>query len=182
MTKQGSGAKRGPAAPNRPLWRRLNRHVLFGLHVLLFVVVGTWIWTLNAPTQDKQFDVLLWLTALSGHGLFVYRNRWAAFAFHLLMFSAGNGTIWVTTAPVADKLSVTLAWIFVVGGIGLWLARRQFNARPSSPPAKKTRTRKPAAPTPEPEAWYEPPADDDSSVMVADDDTPVKKPRRKGRA
>jgi len=169
MTNRGAGAKRTPVTPPRkPLWRRLNRHGLFVLHVIVYLIVGTWIWTLNAPALDKQFDVLLWLTVVCGHGLAVYRNQRIAFLLHLLMFSAGNGAIWSTTAATADKLTVMLAWVFVAGLVGLWLARRQLAARTLSPtpPQRKSRTRKAPAPPSEPE-WYEPPAN------AGWDDTPA---------
>ncbi len=192
-SNRGAGIKRMPVTPPRkPLWRRLNRHALFVLHVILYLVVGTWIWTLNAPSLDKQFDVLLWLTLISAHGLVVYRNQRFAFLLHLLMFSAGNGAIWSTTAATADKLTVTVGWVLVAGLVGLWLARRQLAAKPqpSQPAQRKPRGRKAAAP-PEPE-WYESPASagwDESPAEVdwyeSPDDTaeielpPTKRGRKK---
>lgn len=176
------------ATPHKPLWRRLNRHVVFVLHLLLYLVGGTWIWTLNAPTLDKQFDVLFWLTLVCLHGVFAYRNRRVAFGLHLLMFCAGNGAIWATTAEVAQKLTVMLAWMFVAGVVGLWLARRQLSTRaiPVPPPQRKPRTRKPAQPKPAPEPeWYEPPDDtsykEDTQEYVAVDEDSETPPRRKGR-
>lgn len=161
-TGRGAAPKRTtqPApAPRKPLWRRLNRHVWFLLHGFVFLVLGTWVWTLNASLVDKQFDTLLLLTILCGHGMVLYRNQRAAFAFHLLMFSAGNGTIWTTTAPVSDKLSVTLGWVFVTLLSGLWLARRQFTGRAAPVVADKT-PRKPRSRKATQEAVqaiYEPP-------------------------
>jgi hypothetical protein len=177
-TGQGAGTKRtSPAAPpsRKPLWRRLNRHVWFTLHVFAFLILGVWIWTLNASTVDKQFDTLLLLTILCAHGMLLYRNSRIAFGFHLLMFSAGNGTIWTTTAPVSDKLSVTLGWAFVTLLSGLWLARRQFTARPAPVMAdkapRKPRTRK--ATQEAVQAIYEPPPetawDDDAQSYTAEE-------------
>ena len=192
MTSRGAGAKRTPVTPPRkPLWRRFNRHALFALHVVVYLAAGTWIWMLNAPALDKQFDVLLWLTVVCAHGLVVYRNQRIAFVLHLLMFSAGNGAISSTTAPLADKLTVTLAWVFVAGLVGLWLARRQLAARPlpASPPQRKPRSRKAPAPPPEPD-WYEPPAnagwddapaEEDWYEPPADDTAEIEAPKKRGR-
>jgi hypothetical protein len=204
MTRAGN--KRADAAPSRrPLWRRLNRHVVFVLHVLLYLVAGTWIWTLNAPTLDKQFDVLLWLTALCAHGLAVYRNHRLAFLFHLLMFAAGNGAIFATTAQISEKLTVLLAWVFVVGLVGIWLARRHLGGRPRPAASQKRKpgAKKPAKPklAPQPDTeWLDPPDDADSAgdtqetaaysddygayVPPPDDPTPPQKKRgrKKGSA
>lgn len=106
------------------LLRRLNRHSIFALHVVFFLVGGTWIWTLRAPTLDKRFDVLLWLAALCAHGLFVYFRRRIAILFHLMMFAAGNGAIWTTLAPIEDKIKVNVGWALVAGLVGVVWFRR----------------------------------------------------------
>lgn len=181
-TSRGAGTKRTPAAPPRkPLWRRLNRHALFALHVTLYLVVGTWIWTLNAPMLDKQFDVLFWLMIVAAHGLAVYRNRRVAFLLHLLMFSAGNGAIWSTSAATADKLTVTLAWTLVAGLIGMWLARRQLGARPQPPPPPQRKPRTPKAPAPPETEWYEPPADDTPYDAADTAEIEPVQPKKRGR-
>lgn len=151
---------KGKAEGRKPLWRRINRHQLFALHVLAYAIGGIWIWTLRAPTLDKRFDVLLWLTVLAAHGLVVYARRRGAFFFHLLMFVAGNGAIWSTTAPVDQKLTVNLAWLVICGLIGVWLFRRAVRQGMIAP---RARTR---------EAAYEAPEFDES-----DEDEPVPKRR-----
>jgi hypothetical protein len=158
--------------------------MLFLLHVVLYLLGGTWIWTLNAPALDKQFDVLFWLMVVCAQGLVTYRRQRVAFLLHLLMFSAGNGAIWSTTAATSDKLTVTLAWVFVAGLVGVWLARRQLGEKPlppSAPPQRKPRTRKTPVPAPPAETeWYEPPAD--QTAYDAGDTAEIEAvPQKRGR-
>ncbi len=162
-----------------PLWRRilLNRHQLFALHILVFIAGSIYIWTLNAPLLDRQFDTLFWLTLLCAHGLILYFRQRAAFIFHLLMFSAGNAAIWSTTASIGDKLTVIIAWSVVAAMIGIWLYRRMY--RQQAAPLQRVPKRKP---TPKPAPVLEPAYDD---YEYADDEepgehsTPVRRGRRR---
>lgn len=114
--------------------------MLFGGHVLLWLVGSSVIWSLNAPTTDKQFDTLLWLIILSVHGLVAYRTVWLAFVFHLLMCSAGTATIMAIPALVWwQRLLISLLWLLGGAMLGLilyrgWLHRQVTPPRPPRPP------------------------------------------------
>jgi hypothetical protein len=142
---------------------RLNRHHVFVLHILAFLAGGTWIWTLRAPTLDKQFDVLFWLALVAAHGLALYFRRRVAFLLQLLMFAAGNGAIWSTTAPVEDKIKVAIAWFAVCGLIGVWLFRRAVRSGMITPRAPVRR-----------------PDYDEDAADSLDDTQPLKLKQRRG--
>lgn len=121
MTKSKKSAA---SASARPLWRRsVNRHSLFGLHVLLWLIGGSLNWTLPAQENYKQFDLLTWMILVCAHGLALYyRTRWG-FLLHLLMYAAGNGTIWLFEQSLEARIFMLLTWLALNGVIGLILFR-----------------------------------------------------------
>jgi hypothetical protein len=121
MTKSKQSAARGPA---RPLWRRIvNRHSLFGLHIVLWFIGGSLNWTLPAQESYKQFDMLTWMILICAHGLALYyRKRWG-FLLHLLMYASGNGTIWLFEQSLEARIFMLLTWLALNGVIGLILFR-----------------------------------------------------------
>ena len=159
MAKAKAAPKRAaPVAPRVPLWRRLNRHHVFALHVILFIVGSIVIWSLPASQPDQQFDSLAWLALLCAHGLFVYRRRRVAFVFHLLMYSAGNAALWNTFATMPVKLALTAGWTVVIAIIGLGLYRSlvKRHDRPEPTIQRAAPARKPMPPPePEPEPVYD---------------------------
>jgi hypothetical protein len=131
-------------APRKPFWRRINRHQLYAVHILFYIVGSILIWSLRSPEADKQFDTLFWLGLVCAHGMVQYARRRVTFVLHLLMYSAGNAAIWATTMAVPNKLALTVGWTIVAGIIGIFLFRRYALANPASiKPAKPKPAEKP---------------------------------------
>ncbi len=157
--------------------RRLTRHSVFALHVLVFIIGSIFIWSLPASQPDQQFDSLTWLALLCAHGMIAYRRSRVAFVFHLLMYSAGNAAIWNLFADRPTKVALTAGWTAVIALIGLWLYRRLIPRRELVMPAPTTRAAPTGAPKPkrqpesEPEPEPEPEYDDEDQETV--DEEPI---------
>ncbi len=137
------------------LWRRLTRHSVFALHVIVFILGSIVIWSLPASQPDQQFDSLTWLVIVCAHGMIAYRRNRIAFVFHLLMYSAGNAAIWNIFTDTPTKIALTAGWTVVIAVIGLWLYRRLIPRREVPAPPNKARRSAPVhVPEPEPEADY----------------------------